>query len=381
MDRSISTIVLGYHTWKSPPSDEQGDYRTLQGLASRLGGQMHVFVVSKTEERRYSSPNGVVFHFIRSRGGPASYCVKTFLRSRAVLSALPRPAVIVSSEVVSGLVGLLLAKVTRVPFLAQVQGHVLHPGEEYGSIPRRTVIGFVMRRVARHASAVRCVSEPIAQEAKALKPKGLVAVVGTRADTLLFRPGERQLQSNPMTDEPLTLVSVGSLVPRKNLVTLIRGLAEAEQKHPGLHLIIVGEGAQRLELGSMVREAGLDKAVAFQGSVSHEQLAGILRQADIYVHPSSSEGQPRAVLEALATGLPVIASRIPALTEVLTDRENGVLVPPFDASSWARAILELTGDPGLRRRLGAAGRLLVEARYDFEASLDNFASLIASTSR
>jgi glycosyltransferase involved in cell wall biosynthesis len=160
--------------------------------------------------------------------------------------------------------------------------------------------------------------------------------------------------------DPAWIVTVPRLRRPKDVMTLVRAVALLE---PGtVRALVVGEGPQRAELAAEIRRLGVTRAVGLAGE--RDDVAGLLAQADLFVLPSRSEGLPVSVLEAMAAGVPVVASAVGGVPELVEDGATGLLVPPGDPRALAAAIAKLAGDPALRRRLGAAGRRRVEARFD-----------------
>jgi len=162
--------------------------------------------------------------------------------------------------------------------------------------------------------------------------------------------------------KPVTLLSVGRLRAPKDFLTLVRAVARLE---PGsFRLCIAGDGPNRQAVAEEVRRLGLDGAVALLGA--RRDIDTLLGAADLFVLSSTSEGFPMSVLEAMAAGLPVVASAVGGVPEVV-DASTGALVPPHDPAALASALAPLVADPALRQRLGAAARRRVERDFSIEA--------------
>ncbi len=161
---------------------------------------------------------------------------------------------------------------------------------------------------------------------------------------------------------PVTLLSVGRLRAPKDFLTLVQAVARLE---PGsFRLWIAGDGPDRKAVAAEVRRLALDDAVALLGP--RDDVDALLRAADVFVLSSTSEGLPMSVLEAMAAGLPVVASAVGGVPEAV-DATTGALVPPRDPVALARALAPLVADPALRERLGAAARRRVERDFSVEA--------------
>jgi glycosyltransferase involved in cell wall biosynthesis len=159
------------------------------------------------------------------------------------------------------------------------------------------------------------------------------------------------------------LIAVGRLKAPKDFLTLVRALAALPDR--AFEAQIVGDGPDREEVAAEIRRLGLEGRVQLAGERSDvpELLAG----SDVFVLSSRSEGLPVSVLEAMAAELPVVASDVGGLAELVVDGETGVLVAPGDPTALADALGRLLDDRELRQRLGAAGRARAEDSFDLAA--------------
>lgn len=371
-DGAVSALVLGAHVWGSPPQD-QLDHPTSVGLARRLGGRYEV--VARGKPARWDLPDQVGVTYLPTGGGPAAFPVRAYRTGKQLARTLPHPAVLVTSDVLAAAVGPWLARRTGLPLVVQVQGEVVRPGPEYGGRLKRAAIGAVVRYAVRRADGVRCVNEVLRRQVAAVRGDDQVDVVGTRVDTTRFFPSRTASAGSP------TVVCVAALVPVKNHDVLLHAIARVREHVPDVRLVLLGEGSRREEISRLASELDLVDAVELRGSVGHDEVASALRGATVSVLPSFSEGQPRAVLEAMASGVPVVASDLPALRAVLEDGRTGVLLAPTDVDGWARALTRLLQEPGQRRQLAQAALEHVRAAHDAETGLDRFAAFLRSVAR
>jgi glycosyltransferase involved in cell wall biosynthesis len=162
-------------------------------------------------------------------------------------------------------------------------------------------------------------------------------------------------------ERPL-IVAVGRLQAPKDFLTLVRALGRLE---PGsFEAVIVGDGPDRGRLEEEIGRLAVAERVTLAGE--RRDVPELLAAADVFALASSSEGMPVSVLEAMAAGLPVVASRVGGVPEQVEDGETGVLVDPGEPEDLADALSRLLGDVELRRRLGAAGRARAEQAFDLE---------------
>ncbi|MGH3093027.1 MAG: glycosyltransferase [Gaiellaceae bacterium] len=170
------------------------------------------------------------------------------------------------------------------------------------------------------------------------------------------------------------VAAVGRLVPQKNHVLAVRALREV----PDTTLLVFGEGDLRGEIELEAQAAGVADRVVLPGLQPDARAA--LAAVDALVLTSHWEGLPLAVLEALAAGVPVVATAVRGVRELLTDRQDGLLVPPGDASALAGALRSVLGDAGLARRLATAGSELA-ARHSEEAMAAEYLALYGKLTR
>lgn len=165
--------------------------------------------------------------------------------------------------------------------------------------------------------------------------------------------------------EPGYLLFVGRLRVRKGVEILLEALRELRAARPGTRLLIAGDGEHREALERKAAELGLlgPGAAVFLGRCGAPRVRALLGGAAALVVPSTYEGMPLVVLEAMEAGLPVVASRVSGIPEVVVDGETGWLVPPEDPRRLAAALGEALGDPAEARRRGEAGRRRVDERF------------------
>jgi glycosyltransferase-like protein len=183
-------------------------------------------------------------------------------------------------------------------------------------------------------------------------------------------PGERSRDRGAVgLDGHLTVLSIGGIEPRKGSLTLLEAFAHVRELVPALDpLLVVAGGATLFDyrheidrFHARTAELGLGRHVRVLGSLTDEELARVCRAADLFAFPSTNEGFGLAALEALAYGLPVVATDLDALRTFLEHGRSALLVPVGDADSLASAIARLGRDLGERERLRAGGRAVVAA--------------------
>ncbi len=157
---------------------------------------------------------------------------------------------------------------------------------------------------------------------------------------------------------------VGRLAPVKGVALLLEAFAAVLPGHPQARLTVVGDGAERAGLQAQAARLGVAGAVTFAGYRDQTEVAALLETADMLVLPSFAEGVPVVLMEAMASRIPVIASRVAGVPELVAHGEAGFLTAPGDVADLAGRMAALLSDPALCRRMGAAGRETIEADFD-----------------
>jgi glycosyltransferase involved in cell wall biosynthesis len=184
---------------------------------------------------------------------------------------------------------------------------------------------------------------------------------------------ERFAFSGPRVGGPA--VTVARLSPEKDVATLLRAAARIVAERPHFRLEIAGDGPCMPALRQLVGELGLDGHARLLGRV--RDVPALLARASLFVLPSLSEGISLTILEAMARGLPVVATRVGGNCEVVADGETGVLVPAGEPAALAEAILRVLRDPEAGRRIGRAGRQRVERYFDVRRMVAEYEALYA----
>jgi glycosyltransferase involved in cell wall biosynthesis len=149
------------------------------------------------------------------------------------------------------------------------------------------------------------------------------------------------------------IICVGGLLPFKGQDDLVRAFAKVHESIPDSRLILIGDGPQGKELRRIARDSGARDDIQFEGWVPFEKIPLYLSSSDLFVHPSASEGFPNVVLEAMASGLPVVMSNVVGLNTVFEDGMNCFFVPPRDEKALEEKMLTLLRDDALAEEMGA----------------------------
>lgn len=238
-------------------------------------------------------------------------------------------------------------------------------GDVYKLRTRRRFSGRLRLAMARRdGDAFISVSKEISAELESVGvARQKIHFIPYALDTAVYRPldsaGRERLRLELDLEPGIWACFAGRLVPEKGLDGLLRAWAEGLADMPKVRLLIVGDGEERPGLEALAARLGLENRVRFSGAVP-ESLP-YLQASDLYVQPSFTEGLPIAVLEAMACGLPAVASAVGGVTDLLRDGQNGLLVTPGDLAGLGGRLRNLADDADLRARLGAQARQDVDA--------------------
>jgi glycosyltransferase involved in cell wall biosynthesis len=201
---------------------------------------------------------------------------------------------------------------------------------------------------------------------------GATAKTVTGGKVIVIHPGVKAIaRRSPKRADPSRPIAIGTvarLVPVKGLDVLIGAMLLLKDRSRSVTLEVIGAGPERERLERATAGAGLADIVRFIGW--RDDVRALMVHWDIYVQPSLSEGFGIAAVEAMAQGLPVVATRVGGLPEVVMDTETGILVAPRDSQALANAIDTLIADPALRLRMGNAGRDRATGHFSLEREAD-----------
>ena len=203
-------------------------------------------------------------------------------------------------------------------------------------------------------------------------PASKVRIVYQGIDVARFRNGGRR-EDPAAASRDVVIGYVGRLHPEKGPRHLIEAAALVAESTQGFRLVIVGDGAEAASLRRLVDERGLSDRVRFAGMQA--DIVGYMRSFDILASPSLEEGLPTVAMEALACGVPIVATAVGGTPEVNEHGHTGMLVPAADPASLARALLSLVVNDSLRQTLGQNGPRVAEERFQATRMLSETAAI------
>ena len=266
----------------------------------------------------------------------------------------------------SGMIAYLIRK--RLPYIISLRGSDV-PGFNQRFSAQYVILKPIFRRIWRKAAAVIANSEGLRD--LALETDNVpIGVIPNGVDTDEFAPADIFASPGPR------VICVSRLIERKGIDFLIRAMPAVIEKHPQATLSVFGEGNIEEELEELVRSLGLTGAVTLPGRIEHDELPARYADADVFVLPSKNEGMSNTVLEAVASGLPVVGTTVGGNNVLVEEGRNGFLVEPESADALADAVLKIAADGDGARAMGKRSREIAET-MSWQAVADAYAARYA----
>ncbi|MGA2121552.1 MAG: glycosyltransferase family 4 protein [Methanoregula sp.] len=256
-------------------------------------------------------------------------------------------------------------------------------GDDILILPKKSrLIAYYTKKVLDGADLIYAISKNIKDHIMSdfAIPETKVRYLPFGIDTDLFSP----LPGLRREDSPsIEIFSNRGFFPVYDNETLILGFALAYQKNPALRLTLKGDGPLERVSRELVSSLGLPDVITFRQKTAYADVPNDYRRADIFITTSVSDGTPVSILEAMASGLPCIATTVGGIPEWIENNKTGLLIPPRSPEAVASAILSLAADPALRSHLGSAARemivkngqwnsLMAQAEKDYLALLETY---------
>ena len=363
-------LLVNTGCFQVPPQKGGGQEIHVYNLAvslAKLGHEVHL--ISDVTEGAHIHDN-IVVH--RINAPPASFkmgihglilneTIGGFFAFKSSFSQLIRGCAVDVIHIHGRLAALLLSLIrVKMPIV-----YTLHDSSpwvcSYDSVMeekiRKIAYATIEIRICRRSDHIIAVSKTIKDEliSRWNICEEKIAVIPSGVDPNFFEPGKNKSDY---------CLFVGQLTRRKGVEYLIRAVNRLSKN---IQCIITGEGPERACLIKSVNELDLSSKIVFTGAVPFNRLKSLYAHAGFFVLPSISEGLPLTILEAMASGCPVIASRVSGVIDLVEDGHNGFLVEPRDVITLSDRIEVLAGDPKLRMSLGERARETVEKKYSWDS--------------
>jgi len=273
----------------------------------------------------------------------------------------------------AGIVGRLAADAAGIPFVTHtVHGQAFHRYEKWW---KNQIYIMAERWAAKHCHKIYAVAQAMVDQCVAAKvapaEKYKVVYSGMEIDKFVNSVREPELRKELGIPEHAKVIgTVARLFPLKGYEQFIPAAREIVKQYPDVHFLIVGNGIMYNDMRRELNLLGLIDNFSFAGLVPPDQVYRYIAQMDLLVHLSLREGLPRAVVQALASGIPAIGYRLDGTPEVVVDGVTGFTVEPESIAPVTEAALRILRDPELAARMGKNGREAVEVKFDWKHMAD-----------
>lgn len=302
-------------------------------------------------------------HFFKAFTGYTLY-----LSSRKMVEQLhlkqPFDLIHAHTLIPDGHAGMLLGNLLNIPVVCTVHGsdanHYPNKIWGYHKMARSVIRG--LEKIVAVSLDLKNVVE------KTGPPQSQVVVIPNSVDTNLFQPGlELGLREQlGIPAEATTLIFVGSVNRDKGIFELLEAFEILSRELADLYLLVVGEGIHLARSKERVLQMQANQRVHFVGSVQHKQVADWMRAADIFVLPSYHEGMPCVIVEALSSGLPIVATDVGGIPEVVDDNKQGLLISPNNVGDLVKAIRSLCQDSAKRMSFANEARKKAKSQFSWD---------------
>jgi len=271
------------------------------------------------------------------------------------------------SAIPTGLIGVIVTKILKKPIFITVHGMDINNFEN-SSIFKR-LITFSLNNCTKAIA----VSDNLAKKMRYLKiNQNKIVILRNAVDTNRFKPlrNENLRKYCKIKDNEILILFVGYLDTFKGIFDIIDAFGEIKQTHDNIKLMIIGNGPKKHELENRVLALDLKNSVIFTGKLKPDEIHSYYQAADIFTLPSYTEGLPLAVLEAMSCGIPVIASNVGGIPEIIKNNENGFLIPPKNKKILKNNLIILIDNARLREKFRRNSIEIIKDKFDINKKIN-----------
>lgn len=383
-NKKLKVLMVNY---EFPPIGGGGGTTTrfAAKYISRLGADVNVITAKPVNVDICDHPDGFRIHY----AGPiknklsgthipelARFALTLIYYSKAVIKKIKPDLIHCFFTLPSGSFGLYCKKVYGIPYITSVLGADV-PGFNIGDWRLdvyHSLTKFISRAIWDNSSHIVANSSSLKDTCKKFSPKHNIEIITNGVDTELFYPGKKNDYSGEVQ-----LLFVSRLMLQKGVDTLIKtcGLLK-ERGINNFKLTIVGEGHLKSLMFSLIDKFNLREKINFLGWKDLEELPDIYRKADIFILPSVMEGMSSVTLQAMASGLPIVASKVLGFEEILEEDVNGLTAEYNDPADFANQIEKLIKSPELRKKMSEKS-LEKSRRFSWESIAKQYIGLYEKT--
>jgi len=347
---------------KFPPRGLAGAEIAAYNIAkyfTKKGHEVHVMTTLYKDSKKETIEEGFFVHSfkwskIKFFGG-FFYWLNAFWKLKKI-----KPSIIHFQTIDYELFTIFLMKIQNIPYVLWAQGSDVYFQSKFKK--------FISKIVLKNADAVIALTEDMKNQLKNIYNREILILPnGIDLSKFEYLPKDNFYSKFGFEKDTKIILYVGTFRPIKGLKYLIEAMKILGDKQK--RLVIIGHGKEKDDLESLVKNLGLENCVTFIGKTPNQEVFRYMASSDVFVLPSLSEGFPIVILEAMASGLPIIATKVRGLPEILKDGQNGFLVEPRNPEQIAEKALLLLNDEELRKRI-SNNNLEEVKKYDWKIVID-----------
>lgn len=335
----IAILVSGF-----PPDRIGGMEIASYNIAKHLAENGHsIHIITSSYSKHPLNKDKFVVHPVNMMG---TKIIGPFFDQIKILPVIKEinPEIIhaqgISTSGISGFTAFLIKKLLKIPYVVYGRGSDIYPFK---------MEKILVRAILNNADSVIALTEYMRKEMQKISNKEIL-VIPNGIDMDRSNNLSPNFKESADTKKKI-MIFVGNLRPEKGLSYLIEAMDYITRNNINIHLLLVGEGSQRENLEKLVDKLNINDKVTFSGKATTEEVTVYLKNSDVFVLPSLHEGFPNVLLEAMASGLPIVATDVNGVNEIVEDRKNGFLVRPKNSKEIAEKILLLLDDEDLRKNI------------------------------
>lgn len=338
MERKMKiAILVQYFPPKWLAGTEIATFNTAKHLA-KIGHEIHVITWLDKGLPKKSKEEGFYIHRISGHKVKFFTLIPFWIKNFFCLKKI-NPDIVHVQNIGHGIPALLSKKLLGKPYVVFGRGTEVYF--------KRGYLFVILQQVLKNADEVVALTNRMKQEMKKIYNRE-ISIIPNGIDIESLKEFQKKTIHKTNTKK---IIFVGSLYQVKGVSYLIHAMKRITENNKNIELLIVGDGYDREYLKNLVMQLNLEKSVIFIGEIPHDEVAKYLSNADVFVLPSLSEGFPNILLEAMAVGIPIVATKVGGLPEIITDNKNGFLVEPKNSDQLADKILHLLRSPKLQKQI------------------------------
>lgn len=332
-----------------PPKHLAGLEIAAYNIAKHLAEKHEVYVITSIDKGlpKESTEEGFYVHRFKTSNIPILRTVLYYIKSFFIIREI-NPDIVHVQTIFLALSGLLAKKFLHKPYIVYGRGSDVYFSWRFKNL--------ISKPILKNADAVIALTGDMKREIQSICNRD-VFVIPNGIDLERFENlSKEDLRSKLEIKEENIILFVGTLRPVKGMKYLIEAMKTITDKNKNSRLFIVGDGEERKCLENLVRTLNIERYVTFIGKIPNDEIPKYMAASDVFVLPSLSEGFPVTVVEAMASGLPIVATTVRGLPEIIENDENGFLVEPKNPKRIAEKVLLLLEDNELRKRISGKNK-------------------------